>query len=626
MKDSLIQKVQSDPSCLAYSSEAAVELSAKASAGVMPIGEGYRKVRRSAATVGLAISMGAVSLLLLNQKDAAVAADSVTSESTITSLPSPTTANRDLLQSDEASQPSSSTYVKLAPLAIEERVKEGESLWRLSQEYRLAAKIIAANDKISSQANLLAGQKLKISSLQEPENSAKKREPAKKIASRSFELVAPEQLNSSLDKLRETRKRLQESLAQLRFEEKELSESWLDRPIPLAVAISENEAGKEFRPPELLPPAKNLSEAESVASAANRVYQVKPGDTLSTIASFHGVSVLELIRANQIRNPNAIAVSQQLTIPENEGGRKTPSNAANRPDSSLPVATASLSPVPLGTPKTDSPSQLLKETSLDPHAKKLIADIEKLQRDYSGNSRSVSISAQAETADSERSTLVASETPNRGWRSDRQPGSDRPEIIQRRGTAQPRIPSPQPVSPNSQDRTQIVGSAPADTGQYNQMMRVPVGETVGPELPPLSVPDEYLPDTLPKFTGYIWPAKGVLTSGYGWRWGRMHKGVDIAAPIGTPIMAAASGEVISAGWNSGGYGNLVKLRHADGSVTLYAHNSRILVRLGQLVEQGELIAEMGSTGYSTGPHLHFEVHPNGESAVNPMAYLPKQRS
>ena len=147
-----------------------------------------------------------------------------------------------------------------------------------------------------------------------------------------------------------------------------------------------------------------------------------------------------------------------------------------------------------------------------------------------------------------------------------------------------------------------------------------------PELPPLSSPEKYLPVTPAEatFNGYIWPAKGTFTSGYGWRWGRPHRGIDIAAPIGTPIMAAAAGEVISAGWNSGGFGNLVKVKHPNGSVTLYAHNNRILVRRGQKVEQGQQIAQMGSTGYSTGSHLHFEIRLNGKAPVNPMAYLPRK--
>jgi murein DD-endopeptidase MepM/ murein hydrolase activator NlpD len=103
----------------------------------------------------------------------------------------------------------------------------------------------------------------------------------------------------------------------------------------------------------------------------------------------------------------------------------------------------------------------------------------------------------------------------------------------------------------------------------------------------------------------------------------MHKGVDIAAPIGTPIMAAANGVVVKAGWNSGGYGNLVDIQHTDGTVTRYGHNKRILVHAGETVEQGQQISEMGSTGFSTGPHLHFEVHPLGKKAVNPIAYLPR---
>jgi murein DD-endopeptidase MepM/ murein hydrolase activator NlpD len=135
-----------------------------------------------------------------------------------------------------------------------------------------------------------------------------------------------------------------------------------------------------------------------------------------------------------------------------------------------------------------------------------------------------------------------------------------------------------------------------------------------------------IPEGESSFNGYIWPAKGVLTSGYGWRWGRMHRGIDIAGPIGTPIVASASGVVTEAGWNSGGYGHLVKIQHNDGSLTLYAHNSRILVGKGQRVEQGQQVAEMGSSGYSTGPHLHFEVHPPGKGAVDPLAYLPSKRS
>jgi murein DD-endopeptidase MepM/ murein hydrolase activator NlpD len=122
--------------------------------------------------------------------------------------------------------------------------------------------------------------------------------------------------------------------------------------------------------------------------------------------------------------------------------------------------------------------------------------------------------------------------------------------------------------------------------------------------------------------GWIWPAKGIFSSGYGWRWGRMHKGIDIANNVGTPVMAARSGQVLSAGWNDGGYGYLVEIRHEDGSLSRYAHNSSILVQPGQLVPQGAVISLMGSTGRSTGPHLHFEILPPGRGAANPLDFLP----
>lgn len=123
-------------------------------------------------------------------------------------------------------------------------------------------------------------------------------------------------------------------------------------------------------------------------------------------------------------------------------------------------------------------------------------------------------------------------------------------------------------------------------------------------------------------TAFIWPTDGVFTSGYGWRWGRMHKGIDVANNVGTPIRAVQDGVVSFSGWDDGGYGYLVKITHQDGTMTVYAHNSSLLVREGQVVQQGQTISLMGSTGRSTGPHLHFEVRPAGRSAVNPLNFLP----
>jgi murein DD-endopeptidase MepM/ murein hydrolase activator NlpD len=178
----------------------------------------------------------------------------------------------------------------------------------------------------------------------------------------------------------------------------------------------------------------------------------------------------------------------------------------------------------------------------------------------------------------------------------------------------------------SESKNEVVATAPLSSSAYDPLKNPAIGRIVSPELPPLLGPDAYLPGGSMQFKGYIWPSQGVLTSGYGWRWGRMHQGIDIAGPIGTPIVAAAPGVVSFAGWNDGGYGNLVEIEHPDGSLTLYAHNNRILVNKGQKVTQGQQISEMGSTGRSTGPHLHFEIHPSGSGAVNPMALLPQEPS
>ena len=120
----------------------------------------------------------------------------------------------------------------------------------------------------------------------------------------------------------------------------------------------------------------------------------------------------------------------------------------------------------------------------------------------------------------------------------------------------------------------------------------------------------------------IWPTTGVVTSPYGLRWGGtdFHPGMDIANDMGTPIVATADGVVEYAGWNSGGYGNMVDINHGNGIMTRYGHASQVVVSVGQQVKRGQLIAYMGSTGFSTGPHVHYEVHVNG-NRVNPISYL-----
>ena len=120
----------------------------------------------------------------------------------------------------------------------------------------------------------------------------------------------------------------------------------------------------------------------------------------------------------------------------------------------------------------------------------------------------------------------------------------------------------------------------------------------------------------------IWPTAGYVSSPYGLRWNgsEFHQGIDIAAETGTPIVATADGVVTTAGWDGSGYGNMVDIDHGDGIMTRYGHASAVAVTVGQEVRRGQVIAYVGSTGYSTGPHLHYEVRVSGQP-VNPAGYL-----
>src|ERR1700761_231108 len=122
---------------------------------------------------------------------------------------------------------------------------------------------------------------------------------------------------------------------------------------------------------------------------------------------------------------------------------------------------------------------------------------------------------------------------------------------------------------------------------------------------------------------YVMPTKGIFTSNFGYRWGVLHAGIDLANSIGTPIYAVSDGVVIDSG-PAGGYGMLVKLRHADGTVTLYGHINTTLVSVGQRVMAGDQIATMGNRGNSTGPHLHFEVLQGGTERIDPVPWLAKR--
>ncbi len=331
------------------------------------------------------------------------------------------------------------------------------------------------------------------------------------------------------------------------------------------------------------PSALPSTPALPAASSNFKIHKVKYGDTVEQIAKKYQVSSAELVKLNGLKNANIIQIDRELKIPP------------RAIDSALYDANTNQKNVKLAS--TELSAKVLKDdgerldrhdnshdsanSSDDPYISKLSSEIDELRNKY----RQQPQPEQQNTLNDAGASSV---------------GGDNSEVqsIKTEADTATSIPAKQDSQPDLLDKNAIAL-----------------------QLPPLPPSEEYLPKV---FNGYAWPARGVLSSGYGWRWGRLHAGVDIAAPIGTPVVAAASGEVIEAGWNSGGYGNMIELQHLDGSVTLYAHNSQIMVNVGQRVNQGEQIAEVGSTGYSTGPHVHFEIHPKGQGAVDPMAFLNRK--
>jgi lipoprotein NlpD len=160
-------------------------------------------------------------------------------------------------------------------------------------------------------------------------------------------------------------------------------------------------------------------------------------------------------------------------------------------------------------------------------------------------------------------------------------------------TPDPLAPAPEVVQKEEEIAVAILQEAPSTTGKPKEGLRWPLPE-------------------------------GRVSSAFGQRWGRKHEGIDLAAPVGTPVLAAQDGRVLYSGSSLQGYGNMVVLQHADDLLTAYAHNSVLLVRVGDRVRAGQTIARVGQSGRATGPHLHFEVR-RGQIPLNPLRFLEMAR-
>lgn len=679
-----------------------------------------RRARTSAAMIGLAISMGAYSLLMPRQGDNAVAAEPVT-EPTIATTPSAFEATPPSLTADNEL---ATTQAIPTGSGVEHTVQEGQTLWTLAQMYRVDIVAIAANNGIRSNAVLHVGQVLSIPTASGAIAPAPVQESLEEIAAVDQSQVLKAEQDAALARLKHKRDTLKASLVDLQTEAPKVKSTetaeLASPPIPeQTLQIAQQVQPERSSVIAYYPPATETSPASRVEavkpsfrnSLKENRYQIVPGDTIATIARKHGISPQELIAANRLIDPNVIFANQFLNIPRSVAVERVNVSAINdveRPAASLTTVPAlpdlvastqagaasaiSVAPVKSVAPTTTAaptvpsvlavggsaqpestsqasiltdktkttiataptglnsfsegrisqPSQLKSESRYSVYAERLQSEILQLRQKYQGQAaQPVIVREQAATIASIQSPAqpaASSQAINPEFNPTRYTAALRGEIrsLQERyqpeqipvaatSTAKPAIAPLKPAPAAAKNPPQLVATAALGSESYDPLIQIAVGQMVSPELPAIGSPDAYLPQGSVTSRGLIWPAKGVLTSGYGQRWGRMHRGIDIAAPVGTPVVAAAAGVVITSEWNSGGYGNLVEIQHADGSVTLYAHNNRNLVREGQKVEQGEQIAEMGSTGYSTGPHSHFEVHLPGQGAVNPVAYLPRSR-
>jgi len=586
----------------------------------------YSRVRASAAMLGLAI-MGASSLLLTQQSDRAAAAeptvaDPSANETSVaaiaTNVPinmvTPTVAriasngSVSLVSGLEAALKvkASGQSVVPATLAIPQStpvVKIGETLGQTAPAYRLDV----ANNAVNTAAmqNLLPVGAVTspvtvgmssgtINPQQTVIATAAPMTPASNADNVSAQLKAKQEL--ALNRLKAKSNRLKESLAQLRTDE---TQKEVATVAPQAIAT---------QPSQVVAVALNNTSPVTVAATGNVAKKV----------SFIGTAVQQT-NLEKIA-PTAAVISQSVSVP-------TAATALN------PI----VNKASLATTYPAANQQLLAQTPVDGNSQiqNLRSEIDQLRAKYraqqAGNANAPSLATETQkVATPVPAAVKRSQFANNQYLQ----LNNSPYSASQQAASQAVNPEFIPIQVPQVQRTPRTRMATAPMGvDASQTLGGMRGRTVSPELPPLS-PDNLLPNpnfpsnpgiSIPSqspMNGFMWPAKGTLTSGFGPRWGRMHKGIDIANSVGTPIFAAGPGVIVSAGYNNGGYGYMVEVQHPDRSITRYAHNSRILVQVGQQVTQGQQISLMGSTGHSTGPHCHFEVHPGGQAAVNPIAFLP----
>ncbi len=545
-----------------------------------------RRSYGSTAMLGVALSVGACGLLSPTVGEAAIAAEKLTSEP-LTAEPSsaavpemttvPTVA---VLNSSEAAQ---TTSMFNSSALSSHTVQEGESLSQIAKIHGVSLRGIADLNNLQPDSVLRVGQVIALDVTKSiPESKAVPALPTKVTALKIRQ-------DEAVSKLKEQQSKLKKGLAELRSEESRLAS------VPTLPAVE--------------------------SSTLFATHQVAPGENLSTIARVHGMSSRELASLNNIANPNLLKANQVLKV-------VTPKVAPFKPETFKTIALAKPS-LSITDSEADAPAPPLPGQAIESrrYIDGLMADVIKARQKYQASSVAYRSEFRGLQVPTESVPMPAPSIPavvpsvrksvNSEFQARFIGSRSVSESVQRSMPAVPKLASP--TAPR------VIARASVGADAYAPLVQPSARRLVSPEMPAIGAAETYLPRKGGGAnSGLVWPAQGTFTSGYGPRWGRMHRGIDIAAPTGTPIVAAASGVVSYAGYNDGGFGYLVEIDHADGSMTRYAHNDRILVSVGQQVNQGQQVSLMGSTGFSTGPHLHFEVHPGGQGAVNPMAFLPNR--
>ncbi|MEM9926848.1 MAG: peptidoglycan DD-metalloendopeptidase family protein [Cyanobacteria bacterium P01_D01_bin.50] len=640
-----------------------------------------------AAMIGLAISMGATSLFVTRQSDQALAAEPVGNQNTASTIPAASDEVKFVPKRKRLYRAISNGIGATTPAIVEPTVispvKGLGAKWQVASNLKSAqfateapgtSATAAKNNTIYSLPQAAKGEDFPKASTKGNQNqsisfvTAPQRVEASEVVSTTNTQLEAQQ-KFALNRLKEKSNRLKASLNKLRSTPVESAKQAVAKTqsvtqveetstvvsakktasqTKLVSRLKQNTSVEQVEPTVTVPtPVTPTVTAPSAIAAA---YEVKSGDTLAKIAGNYGTSISELAKANNLSNPNQLKVSQKLIVPAaryqdnvvafaDSGtvkGEQSISTAVDSDKVENSFGVGGDTPVPSifkEVQLADRRNALAKNISRNERLRSLKEEIERLRKKYRNQKSGAALPRTNQNTNSVEIPVNRRESASIPIPVTR-PTTGKASIpisVSRPNTAAVPIQVPTPnrdINPNFSRRRAKVATPPASFNPRSQSSSV-VERKVSTQLPPLAAVDRYLPKPIdelkPPSKGFIWPAKGVFTSGFGPRWGRMHKGIDIAAPTGTPINAAADGIVVSAGWNRGGYGKLVDIRHPDGTLTRYAHNSKILVRKGQQVQQGQRISLMGSTGFSTGPHLHFEIRKGGTKAVNPVAFLPPRK-